>query len=233
MERAAIALTLAIVLLLSGNANASHSFHSSHFRCKEHDIGFGVLEGFATSFKPSGLAIDGDDTPRRLVGLPAPAANQLLVGGGIGIQLRCDYLAWDVLSLRLSSSFDSAGSGTAYASGAPVDIGLGAFHLAEIGLPFFGVPNGFQVFPERDWKVSFKLDWGMAHAWSSASMNGAFGGATGAVDDWDFYFRAQLAGCRAVGHVGPAADWLCLTASPIIYEKGWFPGASLGVRIDL
>ena len=198
------------------------------------DWGFGNAEAFMTFQNVQNLAVNGSTTPGRLVGLPAPSGGQLMAGAGLALQLRCDYFVIDMLSVRMASGLGAGLGGSTTADGGPVNIGLGPVSTVEVGLPFL-LPNGFQLFPSYNWKVAFKIEWGIEHQWADATLTGAtLRGVAGDVDDWDFYFRSQLSGCRRLSRTGSASTrWGCLAVAPLIYEKSWFPGVSIGARVDL
>ena len=200
----------------------------------DRDMGLGNAEAFMTIQNVQNLVVNGSNTPGRLVGIAAPGGGQLMAGGGLALQFRCDYFVIDALSVRMASGIGAGLGGTTEANGGSVSVGQSPISTLEVGLPFL-VPNGFQLFPSYNWKVSFKLEWGIEHQWASATATGStLRGASGSIDDWDFYFRSQLAGCRRITRTGEASTaWGCLAVAPIIYEKAPFPGVSLGFRVDL
>jgi hypothetical protein len=244
MKPRAIVLVLALLLsphaalargtLFSSPPSSNNGGHGHS--CGDHDLGLLTLEAFGAYLSPPSLAVNGSETPRRLVGVPAPTGGELFLGGGAGFEVRCDYLLWDIVSLHVASAIDSGATASSMADGTPVNVARNPLHLLDVGLPFFGIPSGFQVFPDPGWKIAFKLQWGMAHLWTSATVSGVgYVGAAGSVDEWNPYVQAQLAICSSMGKgiKNLSTPWACLTATPILYEKAWLPGVAVGLKVDL
>ncbi len=230
LARAPALLVPALLLLGSGEAEAKG------IKCtKRQDFGVGYLEAFATQLSVPPLAVNGIDAPRRLVGVPAPASGESLLGFGLGVQIRCSYLLDDLFSFRYSAALVGGGSGTTLADDSLVNVGRGGVQLIDLGVPFFGLPSGFQIPVGDAWKVSFKIDLGVEHLWSTATVSGAGVLPTQAsIDSWDPYFRVQAGGCLRLGRdVSESTAWACLTVSPIVYDRNPFPGISGGLRVDL
>jgi len=221
-----------LLLTYSGDASAKG--------CKgRRDVGFGWTEAFVTALSLPPLVVNGDDTSRRLVGIPTPASSQMLVGVGVGVEARCDYLLFHIARLRFSPAFAGAVAAPARADGGTASVSRGTVQIVDIGLPLFGLPSGFELFPGDGWKVAFKLDVGFEHVWTSATVTSGFvapssTGGQASISSWDAYLRAQLAGCTRLGALakGISTSWACLTVSPILYDRGAFPGVSTGLRVD-
>jgi hypothetical protein len=227
MMRASVTIATVLALLLPASIAAADD--------GDKDFGLVGVEGFVTMMNMQNLTLNSDSTPRRIVGIAAPSGGQFLVGGGIAAQVRYDYFHWDIIGVRVATGVGGGLGGTTTLDGGPVSMGLGPTSLLEVSFPWFGIPNGFQLFPSYNWKIATKLEWGMEHITADATVTGAtYRGVAASIDDWDFFFKMQIAGCRRLSQVGDfSTRWACVAASPVFYEKGAFPGISLGFRVDL
>jgi hypothetical protein len=183
------------------------------------------------------MAVNGDDAPRRLVGLPSPKRSAQLYGGAATLEFRSNVAIIRVFELRYADG-GAPVAGTGVANGSPVTVERGAVHQLQIGLPAFLLPTGVQgVTP--GWKARFDfLDWGISHLWTSARLteaNGATANASAGV--WGGYYRISLAGCRSLGRwADPLQAWGCLYAAPSIYDStagGWLSAITFGARAEL
>jgi hypothetical protein len=232
-RRAVSTVLLAAMSLVTGRADADDFLDGSH------DLGFFRAESFVTLGALPALSLNGDDTPRRIVGAAVPATNQIWHGIGAAFAIRDNFLTWDVLSFRYSVA-SSALSGTSFANEQSFNVGVSGLQSLEIGVPLCGVPSGFAAFIGRDntWKLAFAVDVGLDHMWASAEAFYPRGQiATASIDDWSPYLRASASACKKLGRwtgdaEGPTA-WFCLTASPKIVDGNGTTGVSLGARIDL
>jgi hypothetical protein len=219
--------------LVAGRVGADDFLDGSH------DLGFFRAESFVTLGSVPALALNGDDTPRRIVGAPVPATNEVWHGLGAAFEVRDNFLTWDILSFRYSVA-SSVWSGTSIANNESFNVGVSGLQSVEIGIPLCGIPSGFAAFIGRDnlWKLAFAVDAGFDHMWASAVTSYPRGQVfTTSIDDWAAYLRASASACRKLGRwtgdvEGPAA-WFCLTASPKIVDGNGTTGVSLGARVDL
>ncbi len=200
------------------------------------DFGFLRAEAFVTLGALPPLALNGDDTPRRVVGAPTPASALVWHGVGAAIAVRADFLTWDVISFRYSAS-NAAFWGPSTANGQTFNVAMDGIQTLEIGVPLCGVPSGFAVFLGQNnaWKLAFAVDVGFEHLWASAVASSASGKASASIDDWSGYMRMSASACRSIGRwTGdePLA-WFCLTASPKLLDGNGASGVSLGARIEL
>jgi hypothetical protein len=203
-----------------------------------HDFGFLRAETFATFGSMPALALNGDDTPRRIVGAATPESSQIWHGVGAAFAVRADFLTWDILSFRYSAT-SSTFAGPSSANGESLDVDVGTLKSLEIGVPLCGIPSGFAAFIGRQntWKLAFALDAGFDHLWSSAETTSPNGRSSAAsINDWSGYLRVSMSGCRNLGRWtsedGPVA-WFCLMVSPKLVDGNGSSGVSLGARIEL
>jgi hypothetical protein len=233
MPRHIVALALVVATLLA----APRVAHAKYKCSENHDRGFAFVEGFATALSVPALTVNGSDTPRRLVGVQVPGATEALVGAGLGLELRCDYILYDIVNVRYAVSLDDGLAGTASADDTTVNASRGAIQVLDVGVPLVGLPSGFQVYVDdkRDFKLSLRADLGVERVWASATVAGAgVAPSPGSIYSWNPYVRAQAALCTRLGAVIPGdGAWACLTVSPVIYDRSPFPGVSGGLRLDL
>jgi hypothetical protein len=105
------------------------------------------------------------------------------------------------------------------------------------GLPLPGLQI---VSPGSAWKLGVGFSWGIVATWASATTSDAGGTTSGGIMQTDGYVRADLSACTRLGDAitgfrrGHASQaWACLAVTPIIYERDWWSGASLGLRVQL
>jgi hypothetical protein len=230
--RVVFALSLSAAVLAPRRALAGDLLDGSH------DLGFVRAEGFATVGAVPALALNGDDTPRRVVGAPAPSSSVIWHGVGAAFAVRANFLTWDIASIRYSAA-DSTFGGASTANGEPLGVSVGALRSLEIGVPLCGIPSGFQAFlgPRSQWKLAFALEAGFDHLWATADVSTPPGGrASGAsISDWSGYLRFNASTCGALGRWtgdDPVA-WLCLSVSPKLVDGNGSSGVSVGARIEL
>jgi hypothetical protein len=203
----------------------------------DRDAGFLHMDVLSTSTGVPAMAVNGDDAPRRLVGLPSPGRSAQLYGGSATLELRTNVVIVRLFEFRYAAGGGSV-LGTGYANGAPVTVERGAVHQLQIGLPAFGLPTGVQG-TSGGWKARFDfLDWGISHVWASTRLteaNGAMADTSASV--WGGYYRISLAGCREIGRwAEPLRAWGCLYAAPSIYDStagGWLSAVTFGARAEL
>ena len=201
------------------------------------DAGFLHVDMLSVATGVPAMAVNGDDAPRRLVGLPAPGRSAQLYGGAATLEFRSNVAIVRIFELRYAAGGGPVTS-TGYANGAPVTVDRGAVHQIQIGLPAFLLPTGVQGVSDG-WKARFDfLDWGISHVWASTRLTEANGAtASTSAGAWGGYYRISLAGCRALGRwSAPLTAWACLYAAPSVYDStagGWLRAVSFGARAEL
>jgi hypothetical protein len=199
------------------------------------------LEVSATRARSPQLALDGDDAPRRLVGLGVPSTGQfygasagLDVGGvpgrspvGMYYSLLHVHLAWSGASSPVSET----------SGGAPVTVTRGTETLVEIGIPM--IDGGVLVTADR-FLLRFGLEGGWAYLSAKTTVQDAAGSTQrGSADAGSFYMHVPVAACllahpyAAKNNMLRDGEDVCLTLAPTVYEFGWFQGFSAGIRVDL
>jgi hypothetical protein len=228
-RRGVSAIFLVATWLVAGRARAD-LFDATH------DLGFVRGEAFATFGSLPALALNGGDTPRRIVGAPTPPSSEVWHGVGAAFAVRADFLTWDIVSFRYSATGATFG-GESIANNEGFNAAVGSLRTLEIGVPLCGIPSGFAAFIGRasQWKLAFALDVGFVHLWAAGEASSPKRAASSAsIDDWTGYLRVSASGCRNLGRWtgdDPVA-WLCLTVAPVVDGNG-SNGVSLGARIEL
>jgi len=229
-----VALTVAMLVLSAGDALARGKGGPL---CKGNlDKGYAYAEAFAGTLSLRPLVVNGDNTPRRLVGVPSPASSQALLGAGFGFGFRCDYVMFHLISVRYATALDTGVSGTGTADNGVVHVERDTLQTLAIAFPTFGLPSGFQLFPSDASKLTFSYDLGVERIWADATVSGAgVPPSAGSIDTWDFYMRTQAAGCVRIGATIPKVSqaWGCVTVAAVVYDRSPFPGFTAGVRVDL
>jgi hypothetical protein len=234
VHRALLAVLLAAALVLSPT---EASARGKGEKCRaEHDTGIGSFEGLTEVLRVPSLVVNGDDTPRRLVGVTTPPSTEALMGGGFNIEIRCEFLLWQLASLRFMTSVGGGASGTTAADDTTASAGRGGVSVLDIGLPSFAGLGGFEVFPTDTLKVGGKLDFGVERLWASGLVSGAgVLPSPGFITSWSVYARVEGSACLRLSDKpgGVSTNWGCLVLAPVIYAQSAFPGIAAGFRVDL
>ena len=228
LARAAPRALATFLFCVSGAARAEDGLHLTV-----------PVEASMSRWSAPAMVLNGQDVPRRLVGVGAPSPGQFYgVGAGLdhgAVDAGGGGLYFSLLRLRVAYS-GSSNPITETVGGSPVTVTRDHATLVEVGLPLV---SGGVVYSANRFLLRFGLESGWAYLSAKTTVQVASGEAQrGTADAGSFFMHFPVAAC-VLAHPFGAKDAtfrdgedVCLTFTPTLYEFGLFNGFSAGLRVD-